>query len=311
MTMTRLEAELRRLVDDGVLTGDQAARLRDAVRADSDESHAEQAGGSVLSEVLGYVGGVLLLGAVALLVVVNWNEMGRGQRIAVSAGSAVVLLGAAVVLTRLRDRDQLASALAALGSAVAGFATFVVIEDTAGLLAGVAVAVAVSAVGLWLLAGPMLLASLAAALTAGVFVLVFDVIDADGSRTDTAGLSGVGFLLVAAVLGVLGLVRHRPTAWSLAGAAVFASALCWLVQDGTPGAALAVGTAGAVALLWAYARYRSAAYAIVACGTLLVVWPAALYQLTENVATVAITLVVASAILVAAVVALSRRRSGG
>ncbi len=310
--MTRLEAELQRLVQAGVLSADQADRLHAA--AAHDESHGsegDRAGGSVLTEVLGYVGGVLLLGAVALLVVVSWNDMERGQRIAVTAGSAIILLGAAVVLARTQRRDELASALAALGAAVAGFATFVIVGDTAGLVSGVLVAVAISAVGLWLLAGPLLLVSLAAALSAGVFVLVFDVLNTEGQRTDAAGLSGAGFLVVAAVLGLLGLVRHRPTAWSLAGAAVFVSMLCWLVQDGTSVVALLVGTAGAAALLVAYARYRSPAYAIVACGTLLVTWPVALYRLTENVAAVAITLVVVSALLVVAVVLLSRRRSLG
>jgi Predicted membrane protein (DUF2157) len=302
--MTRLDAELRRLVDDGVLTDDQAHRIQEAARSDTDD----RPGGSVLTEVLGYVGGVLLLGAVALLVIVNWNEMVTGQRIAVTAGSAVLLLGAAAVLARVPGRDQLASALAALGAGVAGFATYVVIEDTPGRLAGVVVAVVVSLLGLWLVSGPPLVASLAAALATGVFVVVFDVIEGNGERSDSAGLAGAGFVLVAAVLAAVGLVRHRTTSWSLAGTAVFASALCWLVQDGTSGVALAVSTAGAAALLTAYAKLRQAAYLIVACGTLLVAWPTALYQITDNVAAVALTLLIASGILVSTVVLLSRRR---
>jgi hypothetical protein len=48
------------------------------------------------------------------------------------------------------------------------------------------------------------------------------------------------------------------------------------------------------------------AYAVVGCSILLVIWPTALYQLTENMAGVAIGLVVASAVLLVAVQLLSR-----
>jgi hypothetical protein len=256
-------------------------------------------------EVLGYAGGALLFGAVALLVIVNWNEMGRGQRIALSVVSAVVLLGAAVAL---RTREQLASALAAVGSAVAGFAAYVVIGGTAGRVIGALLAVAIAGVGLWLLRGALLLAATFAALSVTDLVVVLDLIDSDGSRSDTAGMVAVGFVLIALAMAALGLVRDEVTAWSLAGAGVFASAMSWMVQNGGAAMALGIGTAGSIALLAAYGRYRSAAYAVVGCSILLVVWPSGLYQITENVAAVAISLVIASGALIAAVVMLSGRR---
>jgi hypothetical protein len=334
---SRLEEELRRLVSAGVLRSDQADALRSAAEADAAHSGQpqptpapstlqpksqakdqrlgpERARPSALVEVLGYIGGALLLGAVALLTVANWGEMGRAARITTGTTAAVVLLGAAVLSAVFRGRDQLSSALASLGCCVAGFATYVVVEGASGRVAGVAVALALAALGVWQLAGSSLLVATFAILGTGVLVITSDVIaPAVGGRTNQAGLAGSGFILVAIILALLGLVRDQVMAWSLAGAAVFSSSMCWLVQDHGEAMALAVGTAGSAALLVAYGRHRASAYAVVGCSILLVVWPTALYQLTDNLAGVAIGLVVASVVLFFAVLLLSRhqRRAAG
>jgi hypothetical protein len=259
-------------------------------------------------EVLGYIGGALLLGAVALITVANWGEMGRGARIATGTTAAVVLLGAAVLSAVLRGRDQLSSALASLGCCVAGFATYVVVDGGSGRVAGVAVALALAALGVWQLAGSSLLVATFAILGAGVLVVTSDVIGSDGGAgTIQAGVAGTGFILVAIILALLGLVRDQVTAWSLAGAAMFSSSMCWLVQDRGEMMALAVGTAGPAVLLAAYGRRRASAYAVVGCSILLVVWPTALYQLTDNLAGVAIGLAVASVVLLFEALLLSRR----
>src|ERR1700716_13818 len=139
---SRLDDELRRLVSAGVLREYQADALRSAAAADSappadaPEQPAPKTSrtpptathASALMEVLGYIGGALLLGAVALLTIANWGEMGRAARITTGGSAAVILLGAAVVLALLRRNEQLSSALASLGCCVAGFATYVAIE---------------------------------------------------------------------------------------------------------------------------------------------------------------------------------------
>ncbi|MFC0622534.1 hypothetical protein [Kribbella deserti] len=263
--------------------------------------------GSALIEILGYIGGVLLLGAVGLLTVANWSLMGRASRISTAVVSAVVLLAAAAVVAYLRDRAQPSSALAALGACTAGFATSVIIPDAPGRVIGVVVALVTAGLGLWLLRGTSLLVATFAILSVGVFELVFDVIDTTGGRSDTAGLAGVGFIVVAGILAALGQVRDRVTAWSLSGAAAFSSSMCWLVQDRGELMALAVGTAGSAALLLAYARHRAPAYVVAGCSILLVVWPTSLYRLTGNVAGVAIGLLIASSALIATVIVLARR----
>ncbi|WP_406046928.1 hypothetical protein [Kribbella sp. NBC_00889] len=324
---SRLDDELSRLVSAGVLRQYQADALRDAADAEIDAALADPGRGrpeappkpkappavshaGALIEVLGYIGGALLLGAVALLTIANWGEMGHAARVTTGTSAAIVLLGAAAILALLRRQDQLSSALAGLGCCAAGFATYVAIEGETGRVIGVAVALALVAIGVWWLAGSSLLVATFGILAVGVLVLTADVLTPDdGTATNTAGIAGTGFILVAFVMALLGLVRDQVTAWSLAGAAMFSSSICWLVQERGEIMALAVGTAGPAALLVAYGRRHASAYAVVGCAILLVIWPTALYQLTDNVAGVAIGLVVASAALLFAVLLLSLRRS--
>ncbi|WP_112239157.1 DUF2157 domain-containing protein [Kribbella monticola] len=323
---SRLDDELRRLVSAGVLRQYQADALREAAEADYSPSDGPAAGtasaeprsprtppaathASAMIEVLGYLGGALLLGAVALLTLANWGEMSRAARISTGGSAAVVLLGTAVVLALLQRRDQLSSALASLGCCVTGFATYVAIEGEAGRVIGVAVALALAAVGLWWLAGSSLLVATFAVLGVGVLVITSDLLTPDtGTATNSAGIAGTGFILVAFVMAMLGLVRDQVTAWSLAGAAMFSSSICWLIQERGEIMALAVGTAGPTALLVAYSRRHASAYAVVGCSILLVIWPTALYQLTDNMAGVAVGLVIASAALLLAVLILTRHQ---
>jgi hypothetical protein len=320
---SRLDDELRRLVSAGVLREYQADALRSAAAADSappadaPEQPAPKTSrtpptathASALMEVLGYIGGALLLGAVALLTIANWGEMGRAARITTGGSAAVILLGAAVVLALLRRNEQLSSALASLGCCVAGFATYVAIEGAAGRVAGVGVALVLAVLGVWWLTGSSLLVATFGILAVGVLVITADVLTpANGTAMNTAGLAGTGFILVAFVMAMLGMVRDQVTAWSLAGAAMFSSSICWLVQERGEVMALAVGTAGPAALLVAYSRRHHSAYAVVGCSILLVIWPIALYQLTDNLAGVAIGLVIASAALLVAVLVLGRRQ---
>ncbi|GAA0590873.1 hypothetical protein HPO96_04625 [Kribbella sandramycini] len=330
---SRLDDELLRLVSAGVLRQYQADALREAADAEVTAALADQSRKrpeppapppappvkprtppaathtNALVEVLGYIGGALLLGAVALLTLANWGEMGRAARISTGTSAAVALLGSAVVLALLKRRETLASALASLGCCVAGFAAYVAIEGETGRIVGVGLALALAVVGLWRLAGSSLLVATFGILAVGVLVLTSDVLTpSDGSGANSAGIAGTGFILVAFVLAMLGLVRDQVTAWSLAGAAMFSSSICWLIQERGEIMALAVGTAGPAALLVAYGLRRASAYAVVGCSILLVIWPTALYQLTDNVAGVAIGLVVASVALLFAVLLLSRRR---
>jgi hypothetical protein len=104
VVMSRLETELARLVEQQVLSASQAEELVDAARADRLDGQslaAEPAPsrstpkGSAVLEVLGYVGGALVLGAVIMLGTFLWDAIGL-----VAAGA--VLIGTVIVLSRRR-----------------------------------------------------------------------------------------------------------------------------------------------------------------------------------------------------------------
>src|SRR5690242_18589996 len=203
---SRLDDELSRLVSAGVLRQYQADSIRDAADAELDAALADpgrrwqpaepsgeprDAGQAqpkgppaathpnALVEVLGYIGGALLLGAVALLTLANWGEMGRAARVSTGTTAAVVLLGVAVLLALVGRRRQLSAALASLGCCVAGFATFVAVEGEAGRVAGVMVALALAAGGLWWLKESSLLVATFGILAVGVLVITSDVLTPD------------------------------------------------------------------------------------------------------------------------------------
>ena len=82
--MNRLETRLARLVQQQILSAAQATELVEAARADQlDGRPAQQESvprstpkGSAVLEVLGYVGGALVLGAVLMLGTFFWDDLG-------------------------------------------------------------------------------------------------------------------------------------------------------------------------------------------------------------------------------------------
>ncbi|TCN34612.1 hypothetical protein EV644_11970 [Kribbella orskensis] len=102
--------------------------------------------------------------------------MGRAARIGTGTSAAVILLGVAVVLALLRRGEQLSSALASLGCCVAGFAVYVAVEGVMGRVVGVAVALAIAALGVWWLGGSSLLVATFGILAVGVLVVTADLL---------------------------------------------------------------------------------------------------------------------------------------
>ena len=80
-------------------------------------------------DVLGYVGGALLLGAVIFVGATLWDDLGRGQRIGLAIASFVAPLAGGLVLELSRTRRRLGRALLALACIAAGFACYTIIED--------------------------------------------------------------------------------------------------------------------------------------------------------------------------------------
>lgn len=318
--MNRLETQLARLVEQQVLSVSQARQLADAATADQVDGQPAAAGpalgssprGSAILEVLGYVGGALVLGAVIMLGTFFWEDLGNAGRKAVAIASFMVPALGGLALVRGRTRPELGRILLALACYAAGFAYLVVFEDEKFVVSA-AVVVVTSAIGAVLLrSGAFLLSGWSGAMLL-VDALVFEVIDvgqlgevnSDAWQTHLA----IGFLLVGLVVAACGLVLSRTLAWSLAGLSGWAASIA--LQTGADGEwpSLIVATLVAAALLTAFVITHRYAYAVIGCVILLTIWPSSLYRILDNNAVgAALGLVAAGAVLIATVIVLSRRR---
>jgi hypothetical protein len=318
--VNRLETQLARLVEQQILSVSQARQLADAATADQVDGQPAAAGpalgssprGSAILEVLGYVGGALVLGAVIMLGTFFWEDLGNAGRKAVAIASFMVPALGGLALVRGRTRPELGRILLALACYAAGFAYLVVFEDEKFVVSA-AVVVVTSAIGAVLLrSGAFLLSGWSGAMLL-VDALVFEVIDvgqlgevnSDAWQTHLA----IGFLLVGLVVAACGLVLSRTLAWSLAGLSGWGASIA--LQTGADGEwpSLIVATLVAAALLTAFVITHRYAYAVIGCVILLTIWPTSLYRILDNNAVgAALGLVAAGAVLIATVIVLSRRR---
>jgi Predicted membrane protein (DUF2157) len=321
MDVNRLETQLARLVEQRVLSASQAGELADAARADQVDGHSAAAGSalgsapksSAVLEVLGYVGGALVLGAVIMLGTLFWEDLGTTGRKAVAIASFLVPALGGAALVRARTRPELGRILLALACYAAGFAYLIVFEEKKFVVSA-AVVVLTSAIGAVLLrSGAFLVSGWSGAMLL-VCAVVFNVIDpVETIGSDSAAVPmhlAVGFLLVGLVLAASGLLLSRTLAWSLAGLSGWAASIV-LQMDAPHGEwlSLVVATLVAAALLTGFVIARRYAYAVIGCAILLTIWPASLYRILDNNAVgAAIGLVAAGAVLIATVIVLSRRR---
>jgi hypothetical protein len=322
-TASVLGRRLRELTAEGVLTAEQAAQLWQAAQQDGGwdgvtgavtaippsretEGRSGAATPSLgVLDVLGYVGGALLLGALIFVGFTLWGDLSRGGKIALSIASCAVPVAGGVVLEWNRTRPGLARALLALGCFAAGFACFVIIDDQ-DLMISSAVVIMASVVGL------ITLRSVAFYLPGwvGAMGLVpavvqngFDLPEGDALGYWMAG----GFLLVGLALVVAGIFLGRREAWTLAGLSGWAATIP-LVSFDHSYLALAVATLVAGALFVGVVRVKTYAFAVVGCLIVLSMWPVSLYQILDTALGVALGLVAAGCVLIASAVVLARWR---
>jgi hypothetical protein len=156
--MDRLETQLARLVEQQVISGSQAQVLLEAAQADrldrqsapGESAPRSSPKSSAVLEVLGYVGGALVLGAVIMLGSLFWDDLGSTGRKLIAVASVVVPALGGGALIKGRARPELGRILLALACYAAGFAYLVVIEDDKFVVSA-AVVVLTSAIGAVLL----------------------------------------------------------------------------------------------------------------------------------------------------------------
>jgi Predicted membrane protein (DUF2157) len=321
--MDRLEAQLTRLVEEHVLTASQAQELADAARADrlDGQSVATEPApalepvprsttkSSAVLEVLGYVGGALVLGAVIMLGSFFWDDLGSmGRKLVALASVLVPALGGAALI-KGRARPELGRILLALACYAAGFAYLVVFEDQKFVVSA-AVVVLTSAIGAALLRSGAFLVSGWSGGMLLVCAVVFDLIETPVGvePTKEAAYLAIGFLLVAVALAGSGLLLSRTLAWSLAGLSGWAASIALQGAANGEWLSLLCATVVTAALLTAFVQTHRYVFAIIGCAILLSIWPVSLYRIVDNAVGAAIGLVAAGAVLIGTVIWLTRRR---
>jgi hypothetical protein len=321
--MDRLETQLTRLVGEHVLTASQAQELADAARADrldgqsvptepapaTEPAPRSTTKSSAVLEVLGYVGGALVLGAVIMLGSFFWDDLGSmGRKLVALASVLVPALGGAALI-KGRARPELGRILLALACYAAGFAYLVIFEDQKFVVSA-AVVVLTSAIGAALLRSGAFLVSGWSGGMLLVCAVVFDLIDTPigVEPAKEAAYLAVGFLLVGLALAGSGLLLSRTLAWSLAGLSGWAASIALQGAANGEWLSLLCATVVTAALLTAFVQTHRYVFAVIGCAILLSILPVSLYRIVDNAVGAAIGLVAAGAVLIGTVIWLTRRR---
>lgn len=303
-----LDRVLASLMSTGELSADQAARLRAAAAQDRAVAEAPRRAGEASTgvlDVVGYVGGALMLGALVFVGFTLWGDLSRAGRIVVAVAAFVVPTVGGIALVAGRTRRGLALALLAIAALAAGFAAHTVAADD-DLVLTAAVITGAGALGAATLRAPLLYLPTWLGAMGLVASGAESVLDPPDEATYATWLS-VGFLAVGLIFLGAGTLLGRQLAWSLAGLSGLIAVGPLLAFDRS---VLALGLGTLVAALLFTGMIRLQAYALGVVGGLAVLstWPAALYQLVGTAIGVALGLVAAGAVLIGAAVLLSRRR---
>lgn len=294
-------AALRDLTRTGVLSAEQEGAVRAALGGS-----AKAKGGisQLLVELLGYVGGGLLLGGAALLLGTSWEDLSRVGRVALSGIATVVLVagglviggGPSAVRTLTRQRERVVATLFALAAATSAVTAGLAVTDhdfaigsTAGLVAAVAGYVVV----------PMAIGHLAAS-AAGVCAV--------GAWTgelvaDTPLAIGVGLFVLGAVwfvVALLGVLRPVPLGLGIGATIALFGAQQPLGDSDTAVWAYALSAAVALVSFVAYLRSRTTVLLVAGVVATTVVVPEAVWDWTDGAVSGGGLLLVAGAALLAA-----------
>ncbi|HEY8455710.1 MAG TPA: hypothetical protein VIL34_08950 [Actinopolymorphaceae bacterium] len=221
-----LDDVLADLVRNGTLSTEQARAVSDALRRKGfaqvvarEVEQPPRPARRLAAEIVSYVGGALVLGALILILGLSWDLLSRPAKVAICGGATVVLLLAGVAIAGLRPtapgrRQAHASVLGALASAAAAF-TIGVATGVRGfhdlILPGVVMAgVAAASYVVWRKAPALCAVALAGFL---VIIGLLDLMPQAWPAQLVAGLAFVAYGVVWVVAGsrLAGTDRHVVT----------------------------------------------------------------------------------------------------
>lgn len=317
----RTDDGLRRLVDDGVLTGDQLAEVRRVLRETA-------AGPPLLSrvrwaEVAGYLGGGLVLTGAVLLVATSWERLSETARTVLLGGFAALLLVAGVVaaggvagLLAARSRDhtarlRVAAVLLALGAGATALTVGVAMPESADSDAWV-VSIAGAAGLLLAVAGYALLPTvfgLIASIGLGLVAVMAGMDALVGLDLLPAGLTLFGSGLVVIVLAILRMLRERLVGLALGSGIALFGAQQLIAQDDTAPWAYLLSFGLGAALLAVHYWVRSWVPLVFGVIAIALAVPEAIWDLTDHaVGGAAIPLIAGLILLAASAIGLRRYR---
>ncbi|MFC4948000.1 DUF2157 domain-containing protein [Pseudonocardia sp. GCM10023141] len=314
MTMqpTDLDTSLERWVARGLISGEQADRIRADERHQDPDRRAGTGSGAtpLVTEALGYVGGVLVLVAAVTLTGRFWTDLGIGGRVLVAFVAAGILFGAGLAVPsrlggaggRLRSVSWLLS-VALLGGAVAlvGNDVIDVPGDAVALLASGVAAVYAGVLWRahrWLLQQVALVATLAVAAGSAAALLPRD-------DEQIVGLAVWGVGTVWLLLGWGRVVAARHVAYVCGGIVVIAGSMLTVQHDW--GCALAI--VSAVALVAAGVALRDLVLLGVGAVATLIAVPVVLYRFFPDTLVAPFALLAVGALLVVGALYTARRRN--
>lgn len=302
-----LPGHLDRWVARGLLAPEQAQRILHSERA----APGPRPPASLVTEALGYVGGVLVLVGTVVLTGDIWSDLPLGGQLALAAGATVLLLVAGAALPSRRGAPARLRAvcwLLAVG-ALAGTAALLGDDalglpgDGTGLLATGSASV-VAGVLWWFHRTVVQLAALVAA-TVGAAATATSLLP--GSDDPLVGLAVWGVGAVWTVLGLGAAVPGPRAAVLLGGAAVVLGG--FLLTDAGWGTVLAV--VSAVALVAGGVALRELPLLVVGSVAVLVTVPTVVSQYFPDTLTAPFVLLAVGVVLVVGALWTARRGRGG
>ena len=235
---------LTSLVENGTLSGPQAQAVREALFGPGTARNERPANPvSILIEIVGYVGGGLILGGALLLVELNLTRLGKDNAALLLGGYALVLVLAALLTgggpratVALRDRSapvrrRLVGVLFALASVPTALGVGLAIEEfqQATLAAGLASFVVAVAGYALLPTIPGVLAIAGTSVTATIGGLL--VLDPQARAASTFAFVTLGLLFSAASAARLIVPRHVGLAVGAVISVVGAHLSTWIGDD--------------------------------------------------------------------------------
>lgn len=301
-----LRESLSGLIEDGTLSAEQADRVEHVLRERGIAPRRPSSPTTTLrertGEVLSYVGGALVIGALILLVSLTWDELSKPGRIAICATATVLLLAAAFGLSARSGASRRPAAIstaAALGAVAAAITTWVSLEVDRSWPPGLVLLVVGAAAYAWWRGSPLV-----TAVFAGGVLILLDVLDAlpdSWAVTRTYGLAFVlyGFVWIALDrLRPRGVLGSSPMAGVLGGAVAVLGAEILAFDEHYPALGLAVGAVVILLLFGLFWYGRDWSYAVLGVLAALIVPSTALGRIWENALVGGVVLLIVGVCLV-------------